>query len=128
MARETCVQSQIESYQILKKMVLDATLINIQHYKVRIKGKVEQSRERSSTLSLHLGVPAIEKGALGSPSTTVANFTFTYYIYIYICVCVCVRLCMKRLSKREREGKKKEKGRKHLQHQDISIYLFPLTL
>ena len=26
-----------------KKMVLDATLLNIQHYKVRIKGKVEQS-------------------------------------------------------------------------------------
>ena len=33
-----------------QKMVLDATLLNTQHYKVRIKGKVEQSRERSSTL------------------------------------------------------------------------------
>ena len=32
------------------KLVLDATLLNTQHYKVRIKGKVEQSRERSSTL------------------------------------------------------------------------------
>ena len=30
------------------KIVLDATLLNTQHYKVRIKGKVEQSRERSS--------------------------------------------------------------------------------
>ena len=28
-----------------QKMVLDAVLINTQHYKVRIKGKVEQSRE-----------------------------------------------------------------------------------
>ena len=28
-----------------KKMVLDASLLNNQHYKVRIKGKVEQSRE-----------------------------------------------------------------------------------
>ena len=27
------------------KMVLDAALLNTQHYKVRIKGKVEQSRE-----------------------------------------------------------------------------------
>ena len=27
------------------KMVLDASLLNTQHYKVRIKGKVEQSRE-----------------------------------------------------------------------------------
>ena len=32
------------------KMVLDATLLNTQHYKVRIKGKVEQSSERSSAL------------------------------------------------------------------------------
>ena len=32
------------------KMVLDASLLNTQQYKVRIKGKVEQSRERSSTL------------------------------------------------------------------------------
>ena len=28
-----------------KKMVLDAGLLNIQHYKVRIKSTVEQSRE-----------------------------------------------------------------------------------
>ena len=28
-----------------KKMVLDAALLNTPHYKVRIKGKVEQSRE-----------------------------------------------------------------------------------
>ena len=33
-----------------QKMVIDATLLNTQHYKVRIKGKVEQSRERSSAL------------------------------------------------------------------------------
>ena len=28
-----------------QKMVLDASLFNTQHYKVRIRGKVEQSRE-----------------------------------------------------------------------------------
>ena len=50
MARETWVQSQVESYEKTQKMVLDATLLNTQHYKVRIKGKVEQSRERSSVL------------------------------------------------------------------------------
>ena len=33
-----------------QKMVLDASLLNTQHYKVRIKGKVEQSRERSRAL------------------------------------------------------------------------------
>ena len=37
-------------YRKLKKMALDATLLNTQHYKVRIKNKVEQSREWSSTL------------------------------------------------------------------------------
>ena len=31
-----------------QKMALDAALPNTQHYKVRIKGKVEQSREWSS--------------------------------------------------------------------------------
>ena len=30
------------------KMVLDTSLLNTQQYKVRIKAKVEQSRERSS--------------------------------------------------------------------------------
>ena len=33
-----------------QKMVLDAALLNTQHYKVRIKDKVEQSREWCSTL------------------------------------------------------------------------------
>ena len=32
-----------------QKMVLDASLLNTQHYKVRIQGKVEKSRQRSST-------------------------------------------------------------------------------
>ena len=32
------------------KMVLDTSLLNTQQYKVRIKGKVEQSRERSIAL------------------------------------------------------------------------------
>ncbi len=47
-------------------MVLDTSLLNTQQYKVRIEGKVEQSKERSSALRLHLGVVAVEKGAFGS--------------------------------------------------------------
>ena len=66
--------------QKTKKIVLDSTLLNTQHYKVRIKGKVEQSREWSSALPQHFGVVAIEKGAFSSPSTKVTNFTFFYYI------------------------------------------------
>ncbi len=33
-----------------QKMVLNAALLSTQHYKVRIKGKVEHSRKRSSAL------------------------------------------------------------------------------
>ena len=58
-------------------MVPDATLLNTQHYKLRVKDKVEQSRERNS--ALHLSVVAIEKGDFGSPSTKVANFYFNYF-------------------------------------------------
>ena len=50
MTREIGVQSQVESIPKTQKMVLD----NSQHYKVWIKGKVEQSRERSSALTYTL--------------------------------------------------------------------------
>ena len=36
------------------KMVLDTSWLNTQQYKLRVKGKVEQSRERSSALSYTL--------------------------------------------------------------------------
>ena len=36
------------------KMILDAALLNTQHYNVRIMGKVEQSRERNNDLSYTL--------------------------------------------------------------------------
>ena len=50
MVRKTGVQSQVKSYQKTQKMVLDATLLNTQQYKVRIEGKVEQTREWSRAL------------------------------------------------------------------------------
>ena len=53
-------------------MVLEAAFLNTQYYKVRIKGKVEQSREEVAP-SLHFGVVAIEKGAFVSPSTKVSK-------------------------------------------------------
>ena len=40
------VQSQVDS-----KIVLDIALLNTQHYKVMIKGKMNQSKECSSALS-----------------------------------------------------------------------------
>ena len=55
MDRETRVQSQVESYQSLKKWYL------IPPYS-----------------PLHIGVVAIEKGAFGLPSTTVTDLFFYY--------------------------------------------------
>ena len=54
-----------------QKMVLDASSLNAQYYKVRFLGKVYYP-------PLHLDVVAIEKGAFESPSTTITNFYFTY--------------------------------------------------
>ena len=60
MVQETRVQFQVKSYQRLKKMVLDASLLNTQYYKVWIKGKVEHA-------PLYHGVAANEKSAFGHP-------------------------------------------------------------
>ena len=62
-----------------RKMVLDHSLLNTQHYKVRVKW----SNPGNGVVSFltHLGVIAIEKGAFGFPSTKVANFT---YLFIHI--------------------------------------------
>ena len=60
-----------------QKLVLDDALLNTQHYQERIKGKVEQFWEWRSVLHYTLVyVVAIEKGAFGSPSIKVTNFTF----------------------------------------------------
>ena len=94
-------------------MVLDASLLNTQHYKVRIKGKVGQSREgvapsptpwcssyrkgslrvtldyRRQLYLLSIKVPIRKKKA-----GNLFNDPHIYiYIYIYLCVCVCV--CIK---------------------------------
>ena len=86
MAQETSVQSQVSPTKD-SKMVLDALLLNTQHHKVWIKGKVEQSSEKSSVFSY----------------TLICNkLNFIYFTYIYMCVyiyiyththshvCVCV--------------------------------------
>ena len=44
------VQSQVESYQRVKKMVLDAAFLNSQHYKIRNKGKVVHFRDIGTAL------------------------------------------------------------------------------
>ena len=141
MARETWVQSQVESYQRLKKwylnllpnslcqyisimarvstngpgdlgsipgrvipktqkMVLDASLLNTQHYKVRIKGKVEQSREGVAPSP----TPWCSSYRKGSLRVTLDYgrqlYLYVYiHIYKYICVCVCVCVCVCELTR-----------------------------
>ena len=58
-------------------MVLDASFLNTQHYKVRIKYKVEQSKNGSEPYPT-LDVVDIEIKAFESPSTTVASFTYFF--------------------------------------------------
>ena len=61
-------------------MALGTSLLNTQQNKIRIYGKMEQSRESSCILPYSLSVAAIEKGAFWSPSTLVANFTYFYFV------------------------------------------------
>ena len=50
-----------------QKMVLDGTLLNTQYYKVRIKDKVEQSKEWSSALSYTLVLCLLKREISGHP-------------------------------------------------------------
>ena len=57
----------------IQVMGLDAALLNVEHYRIMIKGKVQGMEEHPLP---HLGVVAIEKGAFGLPPTETTNFTF----------------------------------------------------
>ena len=75
MARETWVQSQVESYQRLKKLylILPCLTLSIIRYRSRVKWN---NPGKGVAPSLHLCVVAIKKGAFGLSSTNVANFTY----------------------------------------------------
>ena len=61
-------------------MVLDASLLNTQHYKVRIKGKVEQPREGVAPSPTHW-CSSYRKGSL---RVTLDYGRQLYFLYIYI--------------------------------------------
>ena len=63
-------------------MVLDASLLNTQHYKVQVKGNWSNS-EKGVAPPTHLGIVAIKKGNFGFLSITVGQLIYIY-IYIYI--------------------------------------------
>ena len=50
-----------------QKVVLDTSLLNTQHYKVRFKGKEEQTRERSSVLPYTSVYQLLKRKLSGSP-------------------------------------------------------------
>ena len=74
--RETRVQPPGQVIPKTQKMVLDAALLSTRHYKVRIKGKVEQSREKSSAFPRHLGVVAIKREPSGHPRLCLSTLLF----------------------------------------------------
>ena len=61
-------------------MVLDASLLNTQHYKVRIKGKVEQSREGVAPSPTHW-CSSYRKGGLRVTLDYGRQLYFTYITY-----------------------------------------------
>ena len=75
MVIETRVQSQVESYQKLKKMVLHPSLLNTRHYKVWIKGKGSNPRKG---IAPSPWCRSYSKGAFGSPHTTASQLTYIY--------------------------------------------------
>ena len=60
------------------KMVLDTSLLNTQHYKLCIKGKVEQSSKRSSTLSYTSVWYLLKWEPLGRPRLRSPTYFYFY--------------------------------------------------
>ena len=67
-----------------QKMVLDASLLNTQYYKVRIKGKVGESREGVAP-SPTPWCSSYRKGSLRVTLDYGRQLYLYVYIYIYIC-------------------------------------------
>ena len=67
-----------------QKMVLDASLLNTQHYKIRIKGKVEQSREGVAPSPTHW-CSSYRKGSL-RVTLDYGRQLYLLYLYIYCSV------------------------------------------
>ena len=80
MVWETGVQSQVESYQRLKKWYFmpPCLTLSIIRYGSRVKWS---NPGKGVAHPLHLGIVAIEKEAFGSPSTTVSNFILLLYTW-----------------------------------------------
>ena len=83
-----CIYMYIYTKVIPKtqKMVLDVSLLNTQHYKVRIKGKVEQSREGVAPSP----TPWCSSYRKGSLRVTLDYGRQLYLLYIYIYIYIYI--------------------------------------
>ena len=75
------VQSQVKSYQRLKKWYLMPPGLTRSIISYRSRVKWSNPGKGVAPPPLHLGVVAIEKGAFESPSTIVANFYLYWEAY-----------------------------------------------
>ena len=78
MVQETGVQSKVESYQRLKKWYMMPPCLALSTLRWGSRVKWSNPGNGVARPPLHVGVEAIEKGAFGSPSTKVTNFTYFY--------------------------------------------------
>ena len=85
----------------IQKMVLDASLLNTQHYKVRIKGKVKQSREGVAPSP----TPWCSSYRKGSLRVTLDYGRPLYFIYIYIYFEIRSKIAMKRVFQNKEKRK-----------------------
>ena len=105
-----CSPMARESYHRLKEWYLMPPCLTSGTIRVRIKGKVEQSREWSSAPPQHLSVVALEKRAFWSPSTTLPTLLILLIcIYIYI------------MRERER-GRQRQNSTFYIRHPDMSKF------
>ena len=109
--RKAWVQSQVESYERLKKWYLmpPCLILSTIRWGSRVKWSNPGNRVAPSSTTL---CSSYWKGPFGSPSTNTVGFIFIFafiYIYIYIFVCVwereretdrqwCVCKCLRRYT------------------------------
>ena len=121
MARETWVQSQVESYQRLKKWYLMPPCLTLSIIRYGSRGKVEQSREGVAPYP----TPWCSSYRKGSLRVTldygrqlfIYIYIYIYILYIYVCVCVCVFGEVGR----KKIGRKKDKDRERQMEKQKSV-------
>ena len=68
----------------IQKMVIDASLLNTQHYTIWIKGKWIKPRKGVVASPTPQSVVAIEKRTFGLLLTKISQLSIYIYVYIYV--------------------------------------------